>query len=165
MNYVKKGQPSQTGTLDFQNYENGLTTLIFWCDGMFSCVKLGVRVGMFPWAEILYILSFIFSGGRFFLCSFCDKFLCEDDQFEHQAKCQIIESETLKCMYQNSFSFLPEDLTCNKIFLMLITLNSRFGFEISFKGLKTRGELDKGKRYCKVFIFYNKFIVKFQFFS
>lgn len=36
-------------------------------------------------------------GGRFFLCSFCDKFLCEDDQFEHQAKCQVIESETLKC--------------------------------------------------------------------
>jgi len=31
------------------------------------------------------------------LCSFCDKFLCEDDQFEHQAKCQVIDSETLKC--------------------------------------------------------------------
>ncbi|XP_066922689.1 zinc finger protein 330-like [Clytia hemisphaerica] len=36
-------------------------------------------------------------GGRIFVCAFCDKFLCEDDQFEHQAKCQIIESETLKC--------------------------------------------------------------------
>ena len=37
------------------------------------------------------------SGGRIFLCSFCDNFLCEDDQFEHQASCQKIESETLKC--------------------------------------------------------------------
>lgn len=36
-------------------------------------------------------------GGRFFQCSFCSNFLCEDDQFEHQAKCQILESETLKC--------------------------------------------------------------------
>ncbi|XP_065900024.1 zinc finger protein 330-like [Dysidea avara] len=36
-------------------------------------------------------------GGRIFLCSFCDNFLCEDDQFEHQASCQKIESETLKC--------------------------------------------------------------------
>lgn len=36
-------------------------------------------------------------GGRFFLCSFCNMFLCEDDQFEHQAKCQVLESETLKC--------------------------------------------------------------------
>jgi len=40
-------------------------------------------------------------GGRFFRCSFCDKFLCEDDQFEHQAKCQVIESETLKCISCN----------------------------------------------------------------
>jgi len=36
-------------------------------------------------------------GGRFFLCSFCNNFLCEDDQFEHQAKCQVLESESLKC--------------------------------------------------------------------
>ncbi|XP_057303570.1 zinc finger protein 330 homolog [Hydractinia symbiolongicarpus] len=36
-------------------------------------------------------------GGRFFVCSFCSNFLCEDDQFEHQAKCQVLESETLKC--------------------------------------------------------------------
>ena len=26
-----------------------------------------------------------------------DNHLCEDDQFEHQASCQKIESETLKC--------------------------------------------------------------------
>jgi len=36
-------------------------------------------------------------GGRFFTCSFCSMFLCEDDQFEHQAKCQVLESEDLKC--------------------------------------------------------------------
>lgn len=36
-------------------------------------------------------------GGRFFVCAFCSNFLCEDDQFEHQAKCQVLEAETLKC--------------------------------------------------------------------
>lgn len=36
-------------------------------------------------------------GGRLFRCSFCDKFLCEDDQFEHQASCQKLDAETLKC--------------------------------------------------------------------
>ena len=32
-----------------------------------------------------------------FKCSFCAGFLCEDDQFEHQAKCQVLESENYKC--------------------------------------------------------------------
>ena len=32
-----------------------------------------------------------------FKCSFCDNFLCEDDQFEHQASCQKLDSEDLKC--------------------------------------------------------------------
>ena len=36
-------------------------------------------------------------GGRMFKCSFCDGFLCEDDQFEHQAKCQVLDSENYKC--------------------------------------------------------------------
>ncbi|KAJ7389266.1 Zinc finger protein 330 [Desmophyllum pertusum] len=36
-------------------------------------------------------------GGRVFVCSYCASSLCEDDQFEHQAKCQVLESETLKC--------------------------------------------------------------------
>jgi|ERR1711935_9906 len=36
-------------------------------------------------------------GGRMFKCSFCAGFLCEDDQFEHQAKCQVLESENYKC--------------------------------------------------------------------
>ncbi|GIX83884.1 zinc finger protein 330 homolog [Caerostris extrusa] len=40
-------------------------------------------------------------GGRVFKCSFCDSFLCEDDQFEHQASCQFLESETLKCQSCN----------------------------------------------------------------
>ena len=37
-----------------------------------------------------------------FKCSFCDNFLCEDDQFEHQASCQRLESENLKCELQRS---------------------------------------------------------------
>lgn len=36
-------------------------------------------------------------GGRIFKCSFCSSFLCEDDQFEHQASCQVLESEDYKC--------------------------------------------------------------------
>lgn len=42
-------------------------------------------------------------GGRIFQCSFCSLFLCEDDQFEHQASCQVLESENYKC------------LSCNKL--------------------------------------------------
>ena len=40
-------------------------------------------------------------SGRAFTCSFCFKFLCEDDQFEHQASCQVVEAENLKCLSCN----------------------------------------------------------------
>ncbi|XP_011307230.1 zinc finger protein 330 homolog [Fopius arisanus] len=40
-------------------------------------------------------------GGRIFRCSFCDCFLCEDDQFEHQASCQVLEAESYKCQSCN----------------------------------------------------------------
>ncbi|KAK2172363.1 hypothetical protein NP493_969g00028 [Ridgeia piscesae] len=40
-------------------------------------------------------------GGRVFKCCFCGNFLCEDDQFEHQASCQRLESENYKCMSCN----------------------------------------------------------------
>ncbi|KAL3267286.1 hypothetical protein HHI36_011417 [Cryptolaemus montrouzieri] len=40
-------------------------------------------------------------GGRLFKCSFCNSFLCEDDQFEHQASCQVLESENYKCQSCN----------------------------------------------------------------
>ena len=40
-------------------------------------------------------------GGRCFTCSFCFKILCEDDQFEHQASCQVVEQENLKCLSCN----------------------------------------------------------------
>ena len=55
-------------------------------------------------------------GGRCFTCSFCFKPLCEvepsevprhlytmfqDDQFEHQASCQVVEQENLKCQSCN----------------------------------------------------------------
>ncbi|XP_060063445.1 zinc finger protein 330 homolog [Ylistrum balloti] len=36
-------------------------------------------------------------GGRVFKCSYCLKFLCEDDQFEHQASCQQLDTESFKC--------------------------------------------------------------------
>jgi len=42
-------------------------------------------------------------GGRIFQCSFCSLYLCEDDQFEHQASCQVLDSENYKC------------LSCNKL--------------------------------------------------
>ena len=65
-----------------------------------------------------------FSGGRIFMCSFCDKFLCEDDQFEHQASCQKLDAETLKCEgdYVSvtsitffEFSSPSPGLSCNKL--------------------------------------------------
>uniref|UniRef100_A0A0A9VYJ4 Zinc finger protein 330 n=2 Tax=Lygus hesperus TaxID=30085 RepID=A0A0A9VYJ4_LYGHE len=40
-------------------------------------------------------------GGRIFKCSFCANFLCEDDQFEHQASCQVLEAENYKCQSCN----------------------------------------------------------------
>lgn len=40
-------------------------------------------------------------GGRIFSCCFCHNFLCEDDQFEHQASCQVLEAETFKCVSCN----------------------------------------------------------------
>ncbi|KHN78497.1 Zinc finger protein -like protein [Toxocara canis] len=40
-------------------------------------------------------------GGRMYRCSYCQKFLCEDDQFEHQASCQQLDSENYKCMSCN----------------------------------------------------------------
>ena len=40
-------------------------------------------------------------GGRIFKCCFCNGFLCEDDQFEHQASCQVLESENYKCQSCN----------------------------------------------------------------
>jgi len=36
-------------------------------------------------------------GGRVFKCCFCENFLCEDDQFEHQASCQVLDSDSYKC--------------------------------------------------------------------
>lgn len=40
-------------------------------------------------------------GGRIFSCSYCAGYLCEDDQFEHQASCQVLESENYKCQSCN----------------------------------------------------------------
>ncbi|BBN10934.1 hypothetical protein MPTK1_5g07690 [Marchantia polymorpha subsp. ruderalis] len=40
-------------------------------------------------------------GGRLFRCFSCDMWLCEDDQFEHQASCQQLDSETFHCLSCN----------------------------------------------------------------
>jgi NOA36 protein len=40
-------------------------------------------------------------GGRVYMCSFCNSYLCEDDQFEHQASCQVLEQESYKCQSCN----------------------------------------------------------------
>eukprot|EP01029_Cantina_marsupialis_P029381 TRINITY_DN780214_c0_g1_i1.p1 TRINITY_DN780214_c0_g1~~TRINITY_DN780214_c0_g1_i1.p1 ORF type:complete len:280 (-),score=76.39 TRINITY_DN780214_c0_g1_i1:152-991(-) len=38
------------------------------------------------------------NGGRFFQCGTCEKWLCEDDQFEHQASCQTLDGDEVKCI-------------------------------------------------------------------
>ena len=50
------------------------------------------------------------------MCSYCASYLCEDDQFEHQAKCQVLESETLKCKFLDEFhsQLKTYDLVLNK---------------------------------------------------
>ncbi|CAD5116329.1 DgyrCDS5230 [Dimorphilus gyrociliatus] len=40
-------------------------------------------------------------GGRVFRCSYCDRPLCEDDQFEHHASCQRLDAENFKCVSCN----------------------------------------------------------------
>lgn len=40
-------------------------------------------------------------GGRFFKCSTCDVWLCGEDQFEHQASCQVLDAENYKCVSCN----------------------------------------------------------------
>jgi len=42
-------------------------------------------------------------GGRIFTCNWCQGFLCEDDQFEHQASCQVLDAENYKCLSCNRF--------------------------------------------------------------
>lgn len=63
---------------------------------------------------IFIFVGFVFNptGGRIFSCSFCHNFLCEDDQFEHQASCQVLEAETFKCksIHIRHF-FIPTFLT------------------------------------------------------
>eukprot|EP00033_Pygsuia_biforma_P003875 GCRY01004243.1.p1 GENE.GCRY01004243.1~~GCRY01004243.1.p1 ORF type:complete len:312 (-),score=33.85 GCRY01004243.1:4-939(-) len=45
-------------------------------------------------------------GGRMFQCFCCQKWLCEDDQFEHQASCAVLERESFRCMSCNRFGLL-----------------------------------------------------------
>lgn len=60
----------------------------------------------------MWVLFFNPIGGRIFSCSFCHNFLCEDDQFEHQASCQVLEAETFKCKFLIYYmSFIPKILS------------------------------------------------------
>lgn len=61
-------------------------------------------------------------GGRVFQCSFCSQFLCEDDQFEHQASCQVLESENFKCISLHS-SQSNSILFLFKVLLAVNTVN------------------------------------------
>ena len=73
------------------------------------CVGPG-RGGM--WVYVCMCVQVcVCAGGRIFRCSFCNSFLCEDDQFEHQASCQKLESEDMKCTPDTPFSTLPVHYT------------------------------------------------------
>ncbi len=62
-----------------------------------SCVRRACVRACVCECVCVTVCTAISAGGRVFKCSFCDGFLCEDDQFEHQASCQKLESEDLKC--------------------------------------------------------------------
>ncbi|KAG8134582.1 putative Zinc finger protein [Naja naja] len=70
-----------------------------------ECIECERGVWDHGYAAIGFDRSALFSlnptGGRIFSCSFCHNFLCEDDQFEHQASCQVLEAETFKCVSCN----------------------------------------------------------------
>ncbi|CAL8331452.1 unnamed protein product [Lota lota] len=73
-----------------------------WEHGKLSTIHNSLPLGSLT--EIVHncIINIWFcKGGRLFRCSFCMNFLCEDDQFEHQASCQILEAETYKCVSCN----------------------------------------------------------------
>eukprot|EP01130_Rhizamoeba_saxonica_P006923 TRINITY_DN2778_c0_g2_i1.p1 TRINITY_DN2778_c0_g2~~TRINITY_DN2778_c0_g2_i1.p1 ORF type:complete len:279 (-),score=49.01 TRINITY_DN2778_c0_g2_i1:6-842(-) len=36
-------------------------------------------------------------GGRMYKCGTCSEWLCQDDAFEHQASCEVLEGESFKC--------------------------------------------------------------------
>ncbi|KAA0191007.1 hypothetical protein HAZT_HAZT008123, partial [Hyalella azteca] len=54
-------------------------------------------------------------GGRIFNCNFCNNYLCEDDQFEHQASCQVLEQESYKCEYKCRLFQIQESLSCSRL--------------------------------------------------
>ena len=72
-----------------------------WTEGATYNRQGGHHVGHWPTFLVLSVLLLVggqlFVGGRVYQCSFCNTFLCEDDQFEHQASCQRLEAESFKC--------------------------------------------------------------------
>ena len=66
---------------------------------MTICFVKWKRQADWPKFGTVVFLIFSISGGRVFQCSFCHGYLCEDDQFEHQASCQKLEGESYKCWW------------------------------------------------------------------
>ncbi|KAJ7408999.1 Zinc finger protein 330 [Pitangus sulphuratus] len=72
-------------------YGTGLAMVVIWIP---NC--LANHTGLRLWNPLKCLFQAYIRGGRIFACSFCHDFLCEDDQFEHQASCQVLEAETFK---------------------------------------------------------------------
>jgi hypothetical protein len=52
-------------------------------------------------AQAIEYRNFVFGTSCVMLlvqCASCDNWICEDDQFEHQASCQVLESESNHCI-------------------------------------------------------------------
>eukprot|EP01023_Acetabularia_acetabulum_P027827 TRINITY_DN2634_c0_g1_i1.p1 TRINITY_DN2634_c0_g1~~TRINITY_DN2634_c0_g1_i1.p1 ORF type:complete len:330 (+),score=66.72 TRINITY_DN2634_c0_g1_i1:714-1703(+) len=76
-------------------------------------------------------------GGRLFKCSSCDSWICEDDQFEHQASCQVLEGEDNHCA------------SCNRLGTWTC-LRCKIAFCDNHVKSKLTGTLKKGENYkCK----------------
>ena len=64
-------------------------------------------------------------GGRIFTCSFCFKFLCEDDQFEHQASCQVCNDMQRICRtWSNKNLLAPRYVYLFQIFIQVVDSES-----------------------------------------
>eukprot|EP00210_Caulerpa_lentillifera_P006646 g6349.t1 len=77
-------------------------------------------------------------GGRLFKCATCDNWICEDDQFEHQASCQVLDSETNHCMSCNRIG-IYSCLRC-KVCFCGTHVKSKIG------GVPKKGEVYKCKK-------------------
>ena len=70
-------------------------SMLFCCiheiGSMQACQRLQVSLLVFQLVTMYGLLQ----------CTTCENWICEDDQFEHQASCQVLESETGHCISCN----------------------------------------------------------------